>query len=124
MAATGNPAVPVRLKLCLDRGLVDHRPDLADLAVMKFVEHVLAERDLPAVDGEPLGADSPGTPLRRVQIAGAPQGEPVTVEATVEGAAALELVETTYDPTIAGGWVEPGEDVSLMQPRVQIVVEV
>ena len=53
MAATGNPAVPVRLKLCLDRGLVDHRPDLADLAVMKFVEHVLAERDLPAVDGEP-----------------------------------------------------------------------
>lgn len=77
-----------------------------------------------SVDGEPLGADSPGSPLRRVQIAGAPQGEPVTVEATLEDAAALEIVETTSDPTIAGGWVEPGEDVSLMQPRVQIVVEV
>jgi len=77
-----------------------------------------------SVDGEPLGADSPGAPLGRVQIAGAPQGEPVTVEATLEDAATLELVETTSDPTIAGGWVEPGEDVSLMQPRVQIVVEV
>lgn len=77
-----------------------------------------------SVDGAPLGADSPGAPLRRVQIAGAPLGEPVTVEATVEDAAVLELVETTSDPTIAGGWVEPGEDVSLMQPRVQIVVEV
>ncbi|MGO1286229.1 MAG: M28 family peptidase [Brachybacterium tyrofermentans] len=74
-----------------------------------------------SIDGRSLES---GNPLTGVQIVGVPQGEAVTVEATVPESAELTLLETTYDPSIAGGWKAPGDDVSLMQPRVQVALDV
>ncbi|GAA1487626.1 M28 family peptidase [Brachybacterium sacelli] len=71
------------------------------------------------LDGEPLEAEEPTTAL---QIVGVPQDQEVTVTATVPDGAELTVLETTYDPSLADGWVEPGPEVSLMQPRLRIAV--
>lgn len=71
------------------------------------------------LDGRPLTSDEP---LDTLQIVGAPQGEEIVLEASIPEGAELTVVETTYDPSLAEGWVEPGEEVSLMQPRMQVSV--
>ena len=71
------------------------------------------------IDGRPLDS---AEPLATLQIVGAPQDHEVTVTATVPDDAELTVLETTYDPSLAAGWVAPGEDVSLVQPRVRIAV--
>ncbi|WP_226986002.1 M28 family peptidase [Brachybacterium sp. FME24] len=69
-----------------------------------------------------------GSPLRSVRalsslaIVGAPQGQDVIVTATVADGAELSVVGTTFDPTLAAGWIEPGEEVSLMQPQLAVTV--
>lgn len=95
-----SPREGAQLELSLDAG------ELADVTV----------------DGRSLGADGADGAVGSLGIVGAPQDEEIVVEATVPAGAELTVVETTYDPSLAGGWVEPGEEVSLMQPRLMVSV--
>ena len=60
--------------------------------------------------------------LRTLQIHGLRAGQTVVVDAQVEPAAEVTAVETSYDPALAGGWTAPGEEVSLMQPAMKVVI--
>jgi hypothetical protein len=71
------------------------------------------------IDGTPLDA---AEPLRTLQIHGVRAGQTVVIDAAVEAGAELTVVETSYDPSLADGWIDPGAGVSLMQPRMQVSV--
>ncbi|GAA4526877.1 M28 family peptidase [Brachybacterium paraconglomeratum] len=73
------------------------------------------------VDGVPVdSADG----LEQLMIHGVRAGQTVHVTATVPPDAQLTLLETSYDPTLAAGWVAPDDGVSLMQPRMEVSVAV
>ncbi|WP_422114622.1 M28 family peptidase [Brachybacterium sp. UNK5269] len=71
------------------------------------------------IDGTPLDS---AEPLRTLQIHGVRAGQTVVIDAAVEAGAELTVVETSYDPSLADGWIDPGAGVSLMQPRMQVSV--
>ncbi|MGP9580692.1 MULTISPECIES: M28 family peptidase [unclassified Brachybacterium] len=74
-----------------------------------------------AVDGVAVESDEG---LERVMIHGVRAGQTVRITATVPPESQLMLRETSYDPTLAAGWVAPGDDVSLVQPRMEVSVAV
>jgi hypothetical protein len=73
-----------------------------------------------SVDGEPVGGS---LPLTTLAILGVPAGQEVVLEVRVPEGARLDVIETAYAPELADGWSPPGEEVSLVQPRVEIVHE-
>lgn len=48
----------------------------------------------------------------------------MSITATAAPGGQLTVVETSFDPTLAAGWTAPGEDVSLVQPRMEVRVPV
>ena len=62
--------------------------------------------------------------LERVTVHGVRAGQAVRMTVTVPAGAELMLRETSFDPTLATGWVAPGDDVSLVQPRMEVSVAV
>lgn len=70
-----------------------------------------------SIDGAPVEAPDP---LKAIRVAGPDPGQVVVVEGNLQPGSDLTVVETVFDPTLAGGWTQPGDDVSLMQPRVEI----
>ena len=62
--------------------------------------------------------------LERVTVHGVRAGQAVRMTVTVPAGAELMLRETSFDPTLATGWVAPGDDVSLVQPRMEVSIAV
>lgn len=60
--------------------------------------------------------------LTSLSIHGLRAGQSIRIDATVASGTELTVVETAYDPALAGGWVAPGEEVSLVQPRTEVTV--
>lgn len=70
-----------------------------------------------AVDGVPVDS---AAGLETLQIHGLRAGQSVLITVEADPGQQLTVVETAYDPSLAGGWVAPGEGVSLMQPRTEV----
>ncbi|MFC0674209.1 M28 family peptidase [Brachybacterium hainanense] len=79
-----------------------------------------AMREL-VIDGETVPA-SEG--LTRLRIVGLAPGQSVVVEADLADVDGLELADQSEDLAIGGGWVEPPEDLSLVQSSLWLVVDV
>ncbi|MFC7463621.1 M28 family peptidase [Brachybacterium sp. GCM10030252] len=69
------------------------------------------------VDGTPVRAEGG---LGEVRIVGVRAGQTITIEFSLAAGAELTVRETIFEPSLAGGWTEPAEDVSLVQPRVTV----
>ncbi|ASK64658.1 aminopeptidase [Brachybacterium avium] len=74
-----------------------------------------------AVDGVPVES---GQGVDQLSVHGVRAGQRVTITATAAPGAELTLVERSHDPSLAAGWVAPGEEVSLVQPRMEVSVVV
>ncbi len=71
------------------------------------------------VDGIPVES---GQGVEEVSVHGVRAGQRVTLTATAAPGAQLTLVERSFDPSLAAGWAAPGEDVSLVQPQMEVRV--
>lgn len=60
--------------------------------------------------------------LESLSLHGLRSGQSLLVELDAIPGAELSVVETSFDPSLASGWVAPGEEVSLMQPRMEVSV--
>ncbi|MDN5821175.1 MAG: hypothetical protein L0H39_06775 [Brachybacterium sp.] len=74
-----------------------------------------------AIDGVPVES---GQGTEQLVVHGVRAGQQVTITAHADPGAQLTLVERSYDPSLAAGWVAPGEDVSLVQPRMEVSIAV
>ncbi|MGO2559127.1 M28 family peptidase [Brachybacterium sp.] len=74
-----------------------------------------------AVDGVPVAS---GEGVQELSVHGVRAGQRVSITATAAPGGQLTVVETSFDPTLAAGWTAPGEDVSLVQPRMEVRVPV
>ena len=101
----------------------DGRVQIAFTAVRdaSAVELTVSEGTMSQVMVDDVAVDS-SEGLRTLQIHGLRAGQTVVVDAQVEPAAEVTAVETSYDPALAGGWTAPGEEVSLMQPAMKVVI--
>ena len=61
-----------------------------------------------------------GAGVEAVTVHGVRAGQSLTLTVGADPQARLSLVETSYDPSLAAGWDPPGEDISLMQPRLEV----
>lgn len=60
--------------------------------------------------------------LESLSLHGLRSGQSLLVELDAIPGAELSVVEVSFDPSLADGWVAPGEEVSLMQPRMEVSV--
>ena len=74
-----------------------------------------------AVDGQTV---HDGAGVEAVTVHGVRAGQSLTLTVGADPQARLSLVETSYDPSLAAGWDPPGEDISLMQPRLEVSLPV
>ncbi len=119
--ATGTSSIPVPSVEVTERG-----PRQVQVAVTAPREASALELTVSAgalgavsIDGTPVGT---AKALQRLEIHGVRAGQTVLIDAEVAAGAQLTVVETSYDPSLADGWIEPGAEVSLMQPRLQVSV--
>lgn len=76
------------------------------------------------IDGTPVAAAEGQDGIGQLQIAGIRAGQNVEITLSAAPGTELSVTEVTYDPSLAQGWSEPGADVVLMQPRLEVTTTV
>lgn len=101
----------------------DGRVEISFTAVREAsaVELTVGEGKLSQVRVDGVEVDS-SAGLNSLGIHGLRAGQTVVVTADAAAGTELVAVETSFDPSLATGWDAPGEEVSLMQPCMEVVL--